>query len=104
MTKELAHTPRPWFTGEPVGMQKPRIYGGTRPKLIAEVGNAETGPEAWEEHEANARLMAASLEMLEALKNAEAVMTIVEPRSNKATYLECLSMLRKAISKAEAGQ
>lgn len=39
-------------------------------------------------------------ELLAACGNAEAVMSIVEPRSDKAEYLACLAQLRAAISKA----
>jgi hypothetical protein len=35
--------------------------------------------------------------MEEALTNAEAVMSIVQPRSHKAQYLECLEQIRAAL-------
>ena len=54
----------------------------------------------WRNQEANARLIAASPDLLAAAIHAEAVLSIVEPRSNKAEYLETLSELRAAIAKA----
>jgi hypothetical protein len=56
------------------------------------------------EIEANARLGAAAPDLAEACANAEAVMTIVEPRSHKAEYLECLSQLRAALKLAREGR
>lgn len=38
--------------------------------------------------------------LIAALDHVEAVMTIVEPRSNKAEYLETLHQVRAALSKA----
>jgi hypothetical protein len=53
---------------------------------------------------ANARLIAAAPEMYEALEQAEACMSIVEPRSDKAEYLRILGVIRAVIGKAEGRQ
>ena len=47
-----------------------------------------------------AHLLAAAPEMLEALDAAEACMSIVVPRSDKAEYLQILGTVRAAIAKA----
>jgi hypothetical protein len=52
------------------------------------------------ECEANARLIAAAPEMLDALREAETVLMIVEPRSHKAEYIFALGKVRDAIAKA----
>ena len=44
-----------------------------------------------------AALLAERDRLREALKWAEAIMSIVEPRSDKAEYLECLAAIRKAL-------
>lgn len=49
---------------------------------------------------AEARLIAAAPELLATCDNAEAVMSIVEPRSDKAEYLKALAQLRAAVAKA----
>jgi len=51
---------------------------------------------------ANARLFFAAPDMLDALRQAEACMSIVEPRSDKAEYLRILGVVRAAIAKAES--
>lgn len=53
-----------------------------------------------EEGPANAYLIAAAPEMFAALTEAEACMSIVEPRSDKAEYLRILGAIRTALSKA----
>lgn len=52
---------------------------------------------------ANARLIAAAPVLLTALVEAEAVLSIVEPRSHKAEYLSALATVRTAIAQASGG-
>jgi hypothetical protein len=56
-------------------------------------------------HEANAAFIVKAVnlhdELVTALKNAEAVMSIVEPRSDKAKYLAELDGIRATLAKAE---
>ena len=47
-----------------------------------------------------AALFQASRDLYEAADHAEAIMSMVEPHSNKAEYLECLAKLRTAIARA----
>lgn len=54
--------------------------------------------------ESDARLVAAAPTMLAALVYAEAVLSIVEPRSDKAEYLRCLEQVRSALAKAKGSQ
>lgn len=54
----------------------------------------------WNGVEADIRLIASAPELLDTLTHAEAVMSIVEPRSEKAQYLHCLNRIRAAIAKA----
>lgn len=42
-------------------------------------------------------------ELVEALEQAEACMSIVEPRSGKAEYLRILDVVRSALSRARSG-
>jgi hypothetical protein len=49
---------------------------------------------------ANARLIAAAPELLEACRTAETILMIVEPRSHKAEYVGALEVVRAAIAKA----
>jgi hypothetical protein len=49
----------------------------------------------------NARLIAATPDLLAALRHCETVMMIVEPRSHRAEYLEALRGAKAAIAKAE---
>lgn len=51
---------------------------------------------------ADARLIAASPDMLAALVHVEAIMSIVPPRTAKAEYLAALDHVREAIAKATA--
>lgn len=39
-------------------------------------------------------------DMLAALREVEAVMSVIEPRSNKLEYLACLDHVRRTITKA----
>gem|GEM_PF-4827223 len=48
---------------------------------------------------ANAMLIATAPEMLAVLREAEAVLTIVPPRSNRKQYLACLDRIRTVIAK-----
>jgi hypothetical protein len=49
---------------------------------------------------ATARLIAAAPDMYEALNHVEAVLSIVQPRSNTKEYLETLAQVRTALAKA----
>lgn len=52
----------------------------------------------------DAHLVAAAPDLLDACIQAEAVLSIVEPRSDKAEYLRVLGTLRIALSKARGPQ
>lgn len=52
---------------------------------------------------ANKRLIAAAPAMHAALQQAEAVLSIVEPRSHKHEYLAALQTVRDALAATEAG-
>ena len=57
-----------------------------------------------EEQAANAHAISAVPDMYEALEQAEACMSIVEPRSDKAEYLRILDVVRAALTKAKGRQ
>lgn len=107
------HTPGPWravddgVPGLAVGTS--RMIGGEpfiRFKIVAADGHEiadlrwngrNTGPSG----EANAHLLAAAPSMYEALDRVEAVMSIVQPRSDTKEYLDTLRQVRAALAKAE---
>lgn len=69
--------------------------------IIAGIGSSENATEQAIEVISNleragfpALLIAAAPELLDTLNHAEAVMSIVEPRSEKAQYLHCLNRIR----------
>ena len=91
------------------------LYGGDsqRPYVIADFWrnalrlnkqNARRNSDLKAEQIANLDLCAAAPDLLAAAIHAEAVLSIVEPRSNKAEYLETLGEFRAAIAKATGGQ
>jgi hypothetical protein len=69
-------------------------YGKTRELNTAGIRLSD------EECEANARLIATAPDLYDACECAEAVISIVEPRSDKKEYLGCLAKLRAALAKA----
>lgn len=87
-------TASPW-TAHLIGNQwEPRIHSDATGELLAVVGNADDDPGVREEWEANANLMAAAPEMLEALK---AILS--HPRS---TDNNCVVFMPHEIAKARA--
>lgn len=92
---ETKFTPGPWEHHDYRAVKKVDNFFGN---VIAwTANNAKTRtPEAL----ANARLIAAAPEMYEALKEAEACMSIVEPRSDAKEYSRILDVVRAALSKA----
>lgn len=101
------HTPGPW------GFQKDEdCMGRQLDDLVKWVITAEDGdlwistgptwdPEHSEESEANARLIAAAPELLEALMNASGVLQSYSTQSKTAEI--CEKMARAAIAKATGG-
>jgi hypothetical protein len=102
-----AHTPGPWFTTRPHGTIyiEARLRGSTLQEVAA------VGPtEAPEQQEANARLIAAAPDLLEALQqlvlinerhNAACETVLGRPLDWKDDYLDAA---RAAITKATGGQ
>lgn len=86
------HTPGPWRTDQNHDVTIIEIWSATERKIgeIYEDDYAVLGPEDW----ANARLIAAAPEMLEALKAV-----IKEYREGYG--LNCVEQVRAAIAKAE---
>lgn len=87
------HTPGPWFVGETWKL---------RPPIYCNTGEICTTEHGQEDSRANARLIAAAPELLEALKE------LVEWAMDAATELDipthspsCISKARAAIAKAE---
>ena len=86
----MSHTPGPW--------QAARAPHGVMDIFNANGQDILTLYRDDEETQANARLIAAAPTMLDALHQAEACMSIVEPRSDKAEYLRILGVVRAAIA------
>ena len=93
------HTPGPWNLGEEIDN-----FRSISVPLWSEFANVvvrlEDDDRPYFRGEANARLIAAAPDLLEALTEAEAYMSIVEPRSDKAEYGRTLGVVRAAIAKA----
>lgn len=88
-------TPGPWRAWQPRGDESVPVRTDGLGITIAYVHQG-----AITNARANASLIAASPEMFEALDHAEAVMSIVLPRSHTAEYIECLDKIRAALAKA----
>jgi hypothetical protein len=97
-TTSEVHTPLPW-TATRFNVRGPDGR---------QVAEATLAFKSSTETAANAALIVAAVnerpkllervqKMEEALTNAEAVMSIVQPRSHKAQYLECLEQIRAAL-------
>lgn len=93
-----AHTPGPWFTSRPHGTIyiEARLRGSTLQEVAA------VGPtEAPEQQEANARLVAAAPELLEALQLLEAEMVLSgNAGSEDYGWKPAIEKTRAAIAKA----
>lgn len=102
------HTATPWFVcGDPghepqsdswyLGRTIGSVPEGTRVCDMTPLRN-QLG------READARFIVRAVnahdDLIAALDNAEAVMSIVEPRSDKAQYLDALEKIRAALAKA----
>ncbi len=104
------HTPGPWVadgkcSGRPPDAGVGVIASDTEPAI----SNPSRGIVAYAcrlvsrtsaEVEANARLIAAAPVLLQVLREVESIMSIVEPRSDKAEYLTGVARVRAAIAKA----
>lgn len=94
------HTPGPWkaFKIENPGRSAAAYYiwGRKSGRAVAHIKNSTVLP-----LEANALLIAAAPDLLDALVQAEACMSIVQPRSNKAEYLRILGVARAALAKVK---
>ena len=95
-TKEAKHTPGPWKAESAAGQHDTAgwmVLG--RSRLVASVSNL------WEDAEANARLIAAAPELLEALKNIVDWFD-VKRDLNDGAQSETLKEALAALDKAEA--
>ncbi len=94
----MSHTPAPWFAVEAESMKYCSVvefeYGSGARGTVGLVGTdgATVGASNLDEQNANARLIAAAPEMLDALRNFTAGRDI--------TYLAALEAARDAIEKA----
>jgi len=95
------HTKGPWslVIGEHGDRHSRTVVCASPFRKIARI-NIEGSLRPLPSDEANARLIAAAPDMLSALIEAEACMSIVEPRSDKAEYLRILDVVRAAIGRA----
>lgn len=106
----VTHTPGPWIVGQPynwhghgflpVGQPGP---GGALAIQLAAVyprDDARSRVNWTDADKANARLIAAAPTMALVLTEVEAVMTIVEPRSDKHEYVACLEHVRRVLRDA----
>jgi hypothetical protein len=90
------HTPGPWHVDQTLGF--PRDVYAERGFMIAtayEVQDADNGPESC----ANARLMAAAPDLLEALKEMEALIPVRSPKEIRVPHSTHAKM-KAAIAKA----
>jgi hypothetical protein len=100
MTDSEKHTPGPWTVHH-------RCRGCTeQDDEQLGLGLEVVGPEPASgrgdyARAADARLIAAAPDLLEALREVEAIMMTVEPRSDKAEYLAGRQRVLAAIAKAE---
>jgi hypothetical protein len=98
--KAAQHTPGPWTTWTP-GLGPPRVYTTRKTELIATPAYRRN----LDEEEANARLIAAAPELLEALKGLdEAYCRAGQPLTKDERYEDRKRLIaaRAAIAKAEA--
>lgn len=112
-SKAAAHTPGPWaYTGNDDNDFV--VWGPGEDQFLANVGNVRLGPVgamvAFDlTSQANARLIAAAPDLLEALKEMVASGKIEGPKvadmaAYKARYEAALRAARSAIQRAEGGQ
>jgi hypothetical protein len=100
MTDLSKATPLPWGISENPGDQSWKIIGEQTGRIVADVwGRLEDQPEA------NAALIVKAVnerdELIAALREAETVMMIVQPRSHMKDYLAALETVRAALTKAD---
>ena len=112
MSSETRTTPGPWacWDMDEFGWHVFAVRFGTRDQgqdcrlSVAAVrpGRSHIEPaDNYYEQVANAHLIAAAPVMREALVQAEACMSIVTPRSDKAEYLRILGVVRAALAAAD---
>lgn len=90
----MNHTPGPWYAQAQGG------YINVRASIavpIAEIWMRGNKPQ----QVADANLIAAAPNLLDACTQAEAAMSIVEPRADKGEYLRILGVLRSAVARAK---
>lgn len=93
------HTPGPWTAERDLPHNRmPRVHGGDR-SLICECGNMGTEQDQWE---ANARLIAATPELLEALQDLLGAVDALMP-SDGPLKTKARSAITKARGEAWAG-
>lgn len=95
------HTPGPWETGSLMTRVEVLPQGWNMPLCIADC-HAGHAPESEAERVANARLLAAAPDMLEALKSVLASVPFASYRGD-GELEECEQMVRSAIARAERG-
>ena len=96
---EAKHTPGPWFThreGFSSVYIEARIGGG----MLQEVASCGPTNEGSDQQEANARLIAAAPEMLEALKAMIDAERVYESGGRSSEELDALEKAHAAITKA----
>jgi len=92
---ESKHTPGPWFTTRP--HLTTYVEARLRPGVLQEV--ASCGPtEIPEQSEANARLIAAAPELLQACTE---VITAIDGRVHSSAALAAIDRCKEALTKAE---
>jgi hypothetical protein len=89
------HTPGPWFFHRDELLHDGRPNGSLH--LVADVDQEGNGLD-WQTNEANARLIAAAPDMLEALRRLEAMVRILPPDMDAPD--SALAQARAAIAKA----
>lgn len=104
MTAKPQHTPGPWRTSNGQGQYHTSVlcngWRSSRDKVvICSISPAPRTPAAWEEAEANARLIASAPDLLDALK--QALEQLQAYRAMLAGHQSVVRKARIAIAKAE---
>lgn len=111
MSADLKHTPGPWVAGPQStfdeGLSRVRCGHETHP-AIAEIADRPSGgswssPEAIQERDANARLIAAAPELLAALTDALEALAMCQPQTGHGARCQSDAMLKARAAIAKAG-
>ena len=98
MTQTAKHTPGPWDF-----CHVPGEYGHVITIEEGEIAEAFSEAVGDEQAVANARLIAAAPEMLEALEFVRMTFADIEASKRKGYYTECPTIVAAAIAKAKGG-